>query len=92
MTGRWRKKQEEDRQKATSPTLPTKQDVIEEKDLEIATSSKQSGSSSESSSEENGEDDKQEKEMMSKRVTEADLNALGAKRLKAELMGNEVHN
>ncbi|CAB3983425.1 CWF19 2 [Paramuricea clavata] len=88
-TGRWRKKQEEDRQKATSPPLPTKQDVIEEKDLEIATSSKQSGSSSESSSEENGEDDKQEKEMMSKRVTEADLNALGAKRLKAELMGNE---
>ena len=57
------------------------------------TSSKQDSSGSESSSEENGskEDGKEEKEMMSKRVTEADLNALGAKRLKAELMGNEVY-
>ena len=57
------------------------------------TSSKQDSSGSESSSEENGSkaDGKEEKEMMSKRVTEADLNALGAKRLKAELMGNEVY-
>lgn len=29
--------------------------------------------------------------MIAKVVTEADLNVLGAKRLKAELMGNEVY-
>ena len=53
---------------------------------------KQSSSSSESSLEDNeSKDDKEEKEMMSKRVTEADVNALGAKRLRAELMGDEVH-
>ena len=88
MTGRWKKKQDTDRQGA-----PNLLDKKEKKDSEITSSSKQSSSGSESSSEENvsQKDDKEEKEMMSKRVTEADLNALGAKRLKAELMGNEVY-
>lgn len=62
---------------------------METRDAEIETSSKQSSSGSESS---DGSDSKREsvEGMKSQRVTEADLNALGAKRLKAELMGNEV--
>ena len=80
-----------DRQEETNH-MPGKQEKVE--DSEITKTSKQSSSGSESSSEEDvsQEDDKEEKEMMSKRVTEADLNALGAKRLKAELMGNEVYH
>ena len=84
MTDRWRKKREV--RPETSLSLPAKQHVTEVEDL------KQSSSSSESSLEDNeSKDDKEEKEMMSKRVTEADVNALGAKRLRAELMGDEVH-
>ena len=84
-SGRWKKKQDTDRQEEKNL-----EDKKEKSDSEITRSSKQS-SGSESSSEENvsQKGDKQEKEMMSKRVTEADLNALGAKRLKAELMGNQ---
>lgn len=85
MTDRWRKKQED--KPDTRSTLPVKQNVKEMEDL------KRSSSSSESSpEEEESKDDKEEKEIMSKRVTEADLNALGAKRLKAELMGDEVNH
>ena len=85
MTDRWRKKQED--KPETRSTLPVKQNVKEIEDL------KRSSSGSESSSEEEeSKDDKEEREIMSKRVTEADLNALGAKRLKAELMGDEVYH
>ena len=95
-TGRWRKKQEE--QAETSSSLRSRPDAREDvKDLErldLAASSARQSSSSGSSSEEKDikEENKEEKEIFSKPVTEADLNALGAKRLKAELMGNEVCN
>ncbi|XP_028400015.1 CWF19-like protein 2 [Dendronephthya gigantea] len=91
-SGKWRKNLGDDKEKETSH----REHLREERDMK--TSSKRSSPSSESSSDENdGKEDKkeekevenEEKEAMSKRVTEADLNALGAKRLKAELMGNE---
>lgn len=91
MTGNWRKRQEEDRKKESIVATAANQNGKEEKDFTITTSLRRSSSSSESCLDENEtKQDDEEKEMMSKCVTEADLNALGAKRLKAELMGNEV--
>lgn len=91
MTGKWRKRQEEDREKESIEAMAPNYRGKEEKDLTVTTSLRRSSSSSESCLDENEtKKDDEENEMMSKRVTEADLNALGAKRLKAELMGNEV--
>ena len=84
MTDRWRKKREV--RPETSLSLPAKQHVTEVEDL------KQSSSSSESSLEDNeSKDDKEEKEMMSKRVTEADVNALRAKRDEVHIRNTELY-
>ena len=83
-SGGWRKKPETGTEKGSSPQAVQhagKDDVIQEKKSE----SEDSSSSSEEEIEE-----KKTVVIPAKKITEKDLNDLGAKIVKAEIMGNEV--
>lgn len=84
-SGGWRKKQETGTDKGSSPQAVQhagREDVALEKKPESETDSS-------SSSEEEAEE-KRTVVIPAKKITEKDLNDIGAKIVKAEIMGNEV--
>lgn len=87
--GRWRKKEQGDETAKKETHKPTKQEENIEGRLNESSDSGSSPEENQDGAKDGGEDS-EETALMSKRITEADLNSLGAKRLKAELMGNEV--
>ena len=85
-SGGWRKKPETGPEKSSAS-----EDVESKRREEVVKEKKEVSESESSSSSEAEEEEKQERvNIPAKKITEADLNEIGAKIVKAEIMGNEV--
>ena len=86
-SGGWRKKQETGTDKTSSPQ------PVQDTGREEVAQEKKPESETDSSSSSEGEAEAEEKRTVvipAKKITEKDLNDIGAKIVKAEIMGNEV--
>ena len=85
-SGGWRKKPETGPEKSSAS-----EDLESQRREEVVKERKEVSESESSSSSEAEEEEKQERiNIPVKKITEADLNEIGAKIVKAEIMGNEV--
>ena len=84
-SGRWKKKLETGSEKSSSSG-----EVDRRKEENVQDRNEVSGSESSSSSEAEEEEEKERIILPAKQITETDLNEIGAKIVKAEIMGNEV--
>ena len=85
--GGWRKKPETGAEKSSSQEMENTR-----KEDRVQNSREESESSSSSSSEAEEEEKKERVVIPAKKITETDLNEIGAKIVKAEIMGNEVRD
>ena len=84
-SGRWKKKPE------TGPEKSTSSEVDDKKREELVQDRREFSESESSSNSETEEEEKKESiAIPAKKITEADLNEIGAKIVKSEIMGNEV--
>lgn len=84
-SGRWKKKPE------TGPEKSTSSEVDDKKREELVQDRREVSELESSSNSETEEEEKKESiEIPAKKITEADLNEIGAKIVKSEIMGNEV--
>lgn len=84
-SGRWKKKPETGPEKSTSSE-------VDDKKMEELVQDRREVSESESSSNSDTEEEEKKESIAipAKKITEADLNEIGAKIVKSEIMGNEV--
>lgn len=84
-SGRWKKKPETGLEKSTSS------EVVDKKMEELVQDRREVSESESSSNSETEEEERKESiAIPAKKITEADLNEIGAKIVKSEIMGNEV--